>query len=210
MRKSGVIVSLAVALLVVAGFIGCGKQKASTSNAAASSIQQQGGSASTEKPVAPEKNPPGDIPDNQAFVKYVSSQGGYELEAPEGWARTESGRNVRFVYKLDGLSVGITRATRQPTSSDIRNHRAGQIVKTGRAVDIKSIEDVRISNSPAVHMTYESNSDLDPVTNKQVRLGNDVYYFYKNGSLAELRLWAPLGADNVDQWKRISRSFTWR
>jgi len=30
-----------------------------------------------EKPVDPEKNPPGDIPDNQAFVKYASQTGGY-------------------------------------------------------------------------------------------------------------------------------------
>ena len=33
--------------------------------------------------------------------------------------------------------------------------------------------------------------------------------FYKNGKLAVLTLWAPLGADNVDQWQRMSQSFKW-
>jgi hypothetical protein len=41
--------------------------------------------ATPERPVTPEQNPAGDIPDTQVFVKYVSAAGGYEFEAPEGW-----------------------------------------------------------------------------------------------------------------------------
>jgi hypothetical protein len=209
MWKHKMIVVITVAFMVVTGLIGCSKKNASSSNSTSSSAQQVSGN-SQEKPVTPEKNPPGDIPDNQIFVTYISSQGGYELEVPEGWARTENGRDVTFIYKLDGVSVSTTNTTQQPTSNDIRNNQAEQIKKTGGAVVINSIKDIQILKSPAVHMVYESNSDLDPVTNKRVRLENDVYYFYKNGSLVELRLWAPLGADNIDQWKRISNSFKWR
>jgi len=68
---------------------------------------------------------------------------------------------------------------------------------------------VQLHGKPAVLMVYTSNSDPDPVTGKQVRLENNAYLFFKNGKLATLRLWAPLGADNVDQWKLISRSFRW-
>jgi hypothetical protein len=209
MWKHKMIVVRTVAFMVVTGLIGCSKKNASSSNSTSSSAQQVSGN-SQEKPVTPEKNPPGDIPDNQIFVTYISSQGGYELEVPEGWARTENGRDVTFIYKLDGVSVSTTNTTQHPTSNDIRNNQAEQIKKTGGAVVINSIKDIQILKSPAVHMVYESNSDLDPVTNKRVRLENDVYYFYKNGSLVELRLWAPLGADNIDQWKRISNSFKWR
>jgi hypothetical protein len=209
MLKHKMIVVITVAFMVVTGLIGCSKKNASSSNSTSSSAQQVSGN-SQEKPVTPEKNPPGDIPDNQIFVTYISSQGGYELEVPEGWARTENGRDVTFIYKLDGVSVSTTNTTQQPTSNDIRNNQAEQIKKTGGAVVINSIKDIQILKSPAVHMVYESNSDLDPVTNKRVRLENDVYYFYKHGSLVELRLWAPLGADNIDQWKRISNSFKWR
>ena len=41
--------------------------------------------------LAAEKNPPGDIPDDQVFVAYTSRAGGYSLKVPEGWARTEKG-----------------------------------------------------------------------------------------------------------------------
>src|SRR5690349_231827 len=53
----------------------------------------------TEQAVAPEQNPPGDIPDTQAFITYSSPQGHYNVEVPEGWARTEAGVDVRFVDK---------------------------------------------------------------------------------------------------------------
>ena len=38
---------------------------------------------SAEKPVAPEKNPPGDIPDNQVFIDYGSPLG-FKIKVPEG------------------------------------------------------------------------------------------------------------------------------
>lgn len=163
-----------------------------------------------EKPVAPEKNPTGDIPDSQVFVKYASSPGGYELDVPEGWARTTSGMNVNFTYKLDGLSVTITNARKLPDAQSVHKNQAEQRRKTGRAVLIKRVKNIRLSNVPVVLMMYESNSEPDPVVNKQVRLENSCYFYYNNGKLAELRLWAPLGADNVDQWKLISKSFRWR
>ncbi len=163
-----------------------------------------------EKPVAPEINPIGDIPDSQVFVNYASSQGGYEIEVPEGWARTTMGMDVTFREKLDGLSVKVTNAAGPPDAESIRKNQAELLKKTGRAVRIKRIQNIKLSNGPAVRMVYESNSEPDPVVNKQVRLENNSYFFYRNGKLAELRLWAPLGADNVDQWNRISSSFRWR
>lgn len=163
-----------------------------------------------EKPVASEKNPPGDIPDSQVFVKYTSNQGGYDIQAPEGWARAAKDGNVIFTDKLDGLSVTVTNPACPPNVESIRKNQGELLKKTGRAVRIKGIKKIRLSNGPAVLMVYESNSEPDPVVNKQVRLENSSYFFYKDGKLAELRLWAPLGADNVDQWNRISNSFRWR
>jgi hypothetical protein len=165
--------------------------------------------ASTEQAVAPEKNPPGDIPDSQAFVRYRSEAGGYRFEAPEGWARTTTGADVRFVDKLDGVQVAITSVAIAPTVDSVRAHEVVALQQSGRAVQVTNVRDVRLPGGAAVLVVYSSNSDPNPVTGKQVRLDNNSYLFFKNGKLATLTLWAPLGADNVDQWQQMARSFRW-
>ena len=59
-------------------------------------------------------------------------------------------------------------------------------------------------------MKYASNSDPNPVTNKRIRVENETYVFFKNGKEAMLTVWAPQGADNVDQWQRMAKSFRWQ
>jgi len=163
----------------------------------------------TESAVAPEVNPPGDIPDTQAFVKYRSAAGGYELDVPEGWARTESGPDVSFVSKYDGVKVSVTSATTAPTAVSVRTNEAKQIRSQGYAVTITSVADVTLPAGKAVVVKYTSNSEPNAVTNKVVRLENEAYIFSRNGKEATLTVWAPQGADNVDQWSRMSKSFRW-
>jgi hypothetical protein len=163
-----------------------------------------------EQPVAPETNPAGDIPDNQVFVTFSSPSGGYSLQVPEGWARTDNGADVRFVNKLDGVQVAITSASAAPTAASARAAQATDLQRSGRAVQVTNVQDVQLPAGPAVFVEYTSNSEPDPVTNKQVRLENNAYLFYKDGKLATLTLWAPLGADNVDQWQLMAQSFRWQ
>ncbi len=169
----------------------------------------------TEIPLAPETNPPGDIPDTQAFVNYTSNAGGYELDTPEGWARTENGTDVSFADKLDGVMISITDTASAPTAGSVRTGWATALQQSGRAVQIGAVKDVTLPSGPAVLVEYTSNSEPNAVTGKQVRLENNAYLFYKvvspgKGKLGVLTVWAPLGADNVDQWKRMSESFKWK
>ncbi len=162
-----------------------------------------------ESAVAPEVNPPGDIPDTQAFVKYRSAAGGYELDVPEGWARTENGPDVSFVSKYDGVKVSVTNATTAPTAASVRASEAKQIQSQGHAVTITSVSDVTLPAGKAVVVKYTSNSEPNAVTNKVVRLENEAYIFFRSGKEATLTVWAPQGADNADQWNRMSKSFRW-
>lgn len=164
----------------------------------------------TEQPVAPETNPVGDIPDTQAFVKYTSGQGGYELDVPEGWARSESGMDVSFADKLDGVKVIITDTTSTPTLSSVQAAWIPALQKSVRAVQVGGVKEVALPGGKAMLVDYTSNSEPNVVTGKQSRLENNAYLFYNNGKLAVLTLWAPVGADNVDQWRRMSQSFKWR
>jgi hypothetical protein len=166
--------------------------------------------ATAEQPAAPETNPAGDIPDTQVFVRYTSPAGGYTLEVPEGWARTTDGAGVRFVDKLDGVQVALTGAAAAPTAATVRAGAAAALERSGRAVKVNKVRDVKLPAGPAVLIEYSSNSEPDPVTGKQVRLEDNAYLFFRGGNLATLTLWAPLGADNVDQWLQMARSFRWR
>ncbi|HZC35549.1 MAG TPA: PsbP-related protein [Chthoniobacterales bacterium] len=160
---------------------------------------------STAPAWATEKNPPGDIPDDQVFVSYTSSAGGYTLKVPEGWSRSERGSDVDFIDKFDGVAVAVSSATAPPTAKDIM---AG-LAKPEKAVRVVSTKDIQLPAGKVLLVKYESDSEANPVTNKRVRLENEAYVFYKNGKTATLTLWAPKGADNADQWKLMSESFRW-
>lgn len=165
--------------------------------------------ASTETAVAPEVNPPGDIPDSQAFIIYQNTVGGYQLEVPEGWARAETGGTVTFISKLDGVSVKVAPASAAPTVASVQANEAKLIQAQGRAVSITGVSEANLPGGKAVVIKYMSNSEPNSVTNKRVRLENVAYIFHRNGKEATLTVWAPQGADNVDQWNRMANSFRW-
>jgi hypothetical protein len=148
-------------------------------------------SSSSSEPVNPnsaEVSPPGDIPDNQAFVRYTPPGGGFTVEVPEGWARRRTGGAVTFTDKLNSV--------RMETVARIAPIRA-----TG-----SKASKVKRSAGTAIRTRYVAKSTPDPVTGK-VRL-NDVerYVFRHAGSNVVLTLSGPKGADNVDPWQRITDS----
>ncbi len=227
MKRIAVVLAIVAMAAMVAALSGCGGSHASASRPAvaggmpnqegvssrgraAGAATAAAGRGAAEKPVARRTTPSGDIPDSQVFVTYASSVGGYQLDVPEGWARRVDGTNVRFTFDFDGLSVKVTPARSCPTASTILANQAQALDASGRAVTGAHVIDLTMSGEPVVLLRYESNSAPNSVTNKEVRLENDAYFYFHNGRLAELRLWAPAGSDNVDQWRRISNSFTWR
>jgi len=211
--KSRFIVVLAAFVFVLVGCGGTnGTSSTQTPNTIPTPTSTQASAVSTEQPVptvSVDQVSSSDIPDTQVFVAYTSSSGKYQLKVPEGWAQTTNGADVSFVSNLDSLQVTLTNAYTQPTASSVRNDQTVNLQQTGRAIRGIQVKDVQLPSGPAVIITYTSNSDPNPVTNKQVRLENDRYLFFKNGHLAILTLSAPVGADNVDQWTLIAHSFKW-
>jgi hypothetical protein len=207
MRSFGPILLITFGVACTARDSGTTAKSDTTSTTASSTTETA--ISSTETAVAPEVNPPGDIPDSQAFVKYTNTPGGYQIEEPEGWARTESSADVTFVNKFDGVKVHVATASSAPSAASAQANEARQIQSQGHAVTISGVSEVNLPPGKAVAIKYTSNSDADPVTNKRIRLENVTYLFYKNGKEAMLTMWAPLGADNIDQWNRMAKSFRW-
>jgi hypothetical protein len=162
-----------------------------------------------EVPALAEKNPPGDIPDNQVFIDYHSPQR-FTLKVPEGWARTDAPEGVSFVDKFDGLAVIISTAKVAPTVESVKRDYVPMMERSGRAVKVGGVRAVKLPAGDAILISYSSNSEPNPVTNKQVRLEDHRYLYFKDGKMAELDLYAPFGADNVDQWRLMSQSFRWQ
>jgi hypothetical protein len=161
-----------------------------------------------EKPVAAEKNPPGDIPDSQVFIDY-NSKLGFTMKVPEGWARADSADGASFIDKLDGVVVTETATDQKPTVATVKTDYVPRLQKSLRAVKVSAVKAVKLPSGSAIRIAYTSNSEPNAVTNKQVRLENERFLYFKDGKLVSLELYAPKGADNVDQWQLMSRSFKW-
>jgi hypothetical protein len=161
-----------------------------------------------EQPIAPETNPPGDIPDSQVFITYTSPLG-FSLKVPEGWARSDRADGARFADKYDSVDLSVLAASSAPTVKTVRASDAVALVKTGRAVKIANIKSMKLPAGNVVLIAYTSNSEPNIVTGKQIRLDNNRYLFFYAGQLVTLDLSAPVGADNVDQWKLMAESFRW-
>lgn len=167
------------------------------------------GAAWAEAAVAPERNPPGDIPDSQVFVIYANTAG-YSLKVPEGWARSEAGPDVQFADKYDTVSVTLQDQGSPLSRELVRRVFVPALEQAGRAVQVAGVEEVALPAGPAIRIRYSANSAPNPVTGKQVRLEANRYLLFHAGKLATLDLLAPYGADNVDQWRLIAQSFRWK
>ncbi|BCG98984.1 hypothetical protein EFV37_04610 [Mesorhizobium loti] len=165
--------------------------------------------SAAEKPVQPEKNPPGDIPDSQVFIDYTSPLG-FTLKVPEGWARSDRADGASFVDKLDGVAVTVSKADAAPTVDSAKADYVAKLEAAGRAVKVSAVKQVKLPAGTAIRIVYTSNSEPNAVTNRQVRLENERYLYFKDGKLVALELYAPKGADNVDQWQLMSNSFRWK
>lgn len=177
----------------------------------ATALAQSGGAIKpNQKPLPPETHPPGDIPDTQAFIPFTDNAG-FHLVVPEGWAQRTSagGKRATFTHNYDGVSVTVSNINTAPSVATIKANQVAALEKNGLAVRVTSVQAVTLPSGPAVRVVYASNSAPNPVTNKQIRLEDNRYYYYRGGKLVALTLWAPYGSDNVDQWRRMSRSFGW-
>lgn len=149
----------------------------------------------------PDVNTAGDIPDNQVFVTFHSDVGGYALDVPEGWARTQSGPNVTFADKFNAVSVEETSAASAPSVQGVQSENA--------SLEAAAVQAVDVGGQQIVRLRFRADSKPDAVTGKTVKLETDRYFFFNNGKMAALSLSSPVGADNVDAWNQVARSFKW-
>lgn len=162
-----------------------------------------------ESPAPAENAPPGDIPDNTAYVPYHSTSGGLTISVPEGWARSTAKSSVLFTDKLNTIAVSWQPASAAPTVATAKATEVPQLMRTTRAFRLKSVSASSLPAGPVVLLEYQINSDPNPVTGKQYRLDVLRYELFNNGVEGVITLLSPVGADNVDPWRIVTQSFKW-
>jgi hypothetical protein len=150
----------------------------------------------------------GDIPDTQAFITY-SSPSGYQIDVPEAWSRSARGNAVAFTDKYDGERIEV-RADAGGPSHATQARAFDWIRSVAHAVRNLHARSQTFSGHPVLRVDFTSDSTLNTVTGRSIRLDDSAYFFVRGDKQAMLLLSAPVGSDNVDQWKRIATSFRWR
>lgn len=166
------------------------------------------GAQSRATPAPAESLVVGDIPDTQAFVTY-SSPSGYQIDVPEGWSRSARGNAVAFTDKYDGERIEV-RADAGGPSHASQARALDWIRNVAHAVRDLHARSQTLSGQQVLRVDFTSDSMLNTVTGRSIRLDDSAFFFVRGNKQAMLLLWAPVGSDNVDQWKRIATSFRWR
>jgi hypothetical protein len=175
-----------------------------------SSASAGGTAPSSPKAVATESNPPGDIPDNQAFLAYSPPGGGFSVKVPEGWARTAKGSVTTFSDKLNRIELAPVAASAAPTPRSVTDKIVPQLKRQVPNFAMGQVSVVSRHAGKAVLLTYQGDSAADPVTGKVVRDAFQRYAFYRQGHEVDITLSGPVHADNVDPWRIVTDSFVWQ
>jgi hypothetical protein len=204
MRIKTALIAAAVAAMAVAG---CGSRTGSGSGSTQGSTAKA--PAAAANPNAKETSPPGDIPDNTAFVRFALPAGGFSVKVPEGWGRTGSGKQVTFTSNLNSVTIERRPLSGPVNSSTVKKTDVAALRAAQHGFTLQSVGTVRRSGVSAIRIRYLAQGQPNAVTGKAVTDAVERYIFARNGTEAVLTLAGPKGSDNVDPWRTISDSLRW-
>jgi hypothetical protein len=184
--------------------VGCGSASSPSSSAPGASGT---GQPAAVDPNAPEVSPPGDIPDNQAFVAYDQPAAGYSVKVPEGWARTTTaGAATTFTDKLNRIEMRTAPARVPLTVAAARRTELPRLAKRIAGFKAATVSSVTRTAGSAVRIAYQARSPVDAVTGTSHTDAVERYVFFHDGRDIVLTLSGPQGADNVDPWRIVTDS----
>ena len=144
----------------------------------------------------------GDIPDNQVFLVFDNAKSGYTMKYPEGWAQSGSGNKVTIRDKNNIVRV-VVRPGALASFAQVKSDLKGSRVANGT-------QKITIGGTPAIKVTYSTQSAPNGVTGKHVTLVVDRYYLSNGSKEAIVDLGTPQGVDNVDAYRLMIESFRWK
>jgi hypothetical protein len=192
-------VVMAGALAAALGVAACG----------GSSSGGGGSTAAGPNPNVAEKSPPGDIPDNQAYVAYAPPRAGYSVKVPEGWSRSTASGATTFTDKLNSITMQTRPAASAMSVADATRRDVPKLAHATRGFRAGRVSTVHRHAGDAIRITYTARGAASPVTGRAVTDAVERYVFFHRGRDLILTLSGPKGADNVDPWRIITDSLRW-
>lgn len=160
-------------------------------------------------PATTEQVAPGDIPDTQAFLTAKAPTGGWSLKVPEGWAQRTLATGLHFTDKLNVIDATERYGVAPPTVGSVRSAEVAALKAHKSGVTIGTVSPFRRAGGSGVVLTYQADSETDPVTGKVHRDAAEEYLFFKDGREVAVTVSGAVGADNVDPWRIVTDSFRW-
>jgi hypothetical protein len=171
-----------------------------------------GGSSSSKGSVNPtttEPVQPGDIPDNQAFVRYAPPGGGYSIVVPEGWGMRSLADGIEFSDKYNSVRIAATGGRSAPTVAAMKSKGLGD-VSGDPSLRVIAVKKVHRPAGDGIEAIFEVRSSPNAVTSRRATLQVERYAFAHGAKTVTLTLSGAKGADNVDPWRRVTDSLRWR
>jgi hypothetical protein len=102
-----------------------------------------------------------------------------------------------------------SRAGTAPTVESVRSTELPAMAAADASVKSLDVRTVDRAAGQAILITFNRNSPPNPVTGKVVPQAVERYEFFRAGHTVVLTLAGPVGADNVDPWRKVTDSFRW-
>jgi hypothetical protein len=150
----------------------------------------------------------GDIPDNQNFLTFQGASLRFSIVYPEGWTVQRVTSGVTFRDKNNLVRIALSPGS-EPTAAQMQAQLAA-LKRTDPSLVAGTPAPITLRSGPAIKVTYTTESAPNPVTGKRVTLLVDRYALSHSGRVATVDLGTPRGVDNVDAYKKMIASFTWR
>jgi hypothetical protein len=177
--------------------------------AACGSSSSGGGSTKPANPAVADSAPPGDIPDNQAYVRFTPPAGGFSVKVPEGWSQRSAAGAVVFGDKLNAIRIESRTASAPLGVSAARTGEVARLARTVKGFHAGTVSTVTRKAGTAVRITYLATAAPNAVTGKAGTDAVERYVFFHRGREVVLTLTGPKGADNVEPWRLVTDSVRW-
>ena len=145
------------------------------------------------------------------FLVLRNAHGGYSMKYPEGWTIQGSGSDKLTISDKNNLARVVIARGPAPSPASVAAALAA-VKKSSPTLTFTAPHKFALpASSAAVKAVYTTESAPNAVTGKRVKLIVDRYVLPRSeGQVATVDLGTPVGVDNVDAYRMMIQSFTWK